>query len=167
MAIEKYKRVRPEEMIGEHFGCLTIVEALGKNKYGSYTYKCDCDCGNKGIVASGSALRCGKKSTCGFEHRTRMRILKLATEGIDSQTKTSIMRSMIYTNSEIIKNEKSFDNAKLSVLKRASVDTNLGAEIKGIRDKIEILKSDIRAYKGNDKDLDVVIDYIEANMPEI
>lgn len=53
-----------ESIVGEKYGRLTVVEEIGKNKYGKTICKCKCDCGNTAIVLSNS-LRSGSTLSCG------------------------------------------------------------------------------------------------------
>lgn len=41
------KGVKPRILIGERFGRLTVKENVGKDKWRSYIYLCNCDCGNE------------------------------------------------------------------------------------------------------------------------
>ena len=53
-----------ESLIGKKYGKLTVLEELGKNKWGKIIYKCRCDCGNTTDVLSNS-LRTGHTQSCG------------------------------------------------------------------------------------------------------
>lgn len=50
------------------FGRLTVVGFERKNRYGISIWRCQCDCGNKSIVAS-SDLRSGNTQSCGCLQR--------------------------------------------------------------------------------------------------
>ncbi|MEK6833254.1 MAG: hypothetical protein AABY32_04350 [Nanoarchaeota archaeon] len=54
------------DLTGEKFGKLTIVEFAGSNKKAQSLWKCKCDCGNY-ITIRGYYLRRGKES-CGCDH---------------------------------------------------------------------------------------------------
>lgn len=54
-----------KDFVGKHFGKLVVLEYTGKvNAHGEKMYLCQCDCGNKTIVASGK-LSNGDTSSCG------------------------------------------------------------------------------------------------------
>jgi hypothetical protein len=46
------------------FGKLTVVEEAGRNKFKKILWKCQCECGNTTIVASGSLVT-GNTTSCG------------------------------------------------------------------------------------------------------
>ena len=53
------------EMMGNKFGKLTVLEMIGERVAGRHpSWKCVCDCG-KECVRTATALRAGKKSSCG------------------------------------------------------------------------------------------------------
>lgn len=51
-------------LLGNVYGRLTVFEYAGKNKHGSYLWKCKCSCGNETTVIS-SSLRKGATKSCG------------------------------------------------------------------------------------------------------
>ena len=53
-----------ESLVGQIFGKLTVIEEIGKNKYGKTICKCKCECGNETKVLSNS-LRTGHTLSCG------------------------------------------------------------------------------------------------------
>ena len=53
-----------KSIVGEKYGKLTVIEEIGKNKYGKTICKCKCDCGNITVVLSNS-LRSGHTFSCG------------------------------------------------------------------------------------------------------
>ena len=58
-----------ENIIGKKFGRLTVLEKTKeKNKYGSYFYKCRCDCGNIHLVISRD-LKDNSTKSCGCLHK--------------------------------------------------------------------------------------------------
>ena len=52
------------DLTGERFGRLTVIQSEGKNRWGSYMWLCECDCGNTKIL-DGSELRRGNVRSCG------------------------------------------------------------------------------------------------------
>ena len=56
------------DMVGRKFGRLTILELVGKNKYGMKMYKCECSCGNIKVIPVGR-LTTGKTKSCGCYNR--------------------------------------------------------------------------------------------------
>lgn len=58
-------------LTGEVFGRLTVIEVAGKNKHGQYQWLCKCDCGNE-VVVVGGRLRCGHTKSCGCYNRKRV-----------------------------------------------------------------------------------------------
>lgn len=69
-------------LIGEKFGRLTVVDEVGKNKWGDRTWKCRCDCGNT-LVVSGGHLKSGHTKSCGCLAR-ELRVEKATVHGITS-----------------------------------------------------------------------------------
>ena len=53
-----------KDITGKKYGRLTVINRVGRNKSGSITWLCKCDCG-KEIVTSGKALRGGETRSCG------------------------------------------------------------------------------------------------------
>lgn len=53
-----------ESIVGNKYGRLTVIEEIGKNKYGKTICKCKCDCGNTTIVLS-NTIRSGHTLSCG------------------------------------------------------------------------------------------------------
>ena len=51
-------------LIGEHFGRLTVVEEVGRDKFGEKLWLCNCICGNTKTVPT-SRLRQGHCTSCG------------------------------------------------------------------------------------------------------
>jgi hypothetical protein len=58
------KNARPPIKIGQRFGRLTVIERCEKDKFGNYTWRCICDCGNKTMVRA-SYLKSGTTKSCG------------------------------------------------------------------------------------------------------
>jgi hypothetical protein len=52
------------DLAGQKFGRLLVIEKCCKNKWGSITWKCRCDCGKESIIRSGD-LRSGNTKSCG------------------------------------------------------------------------------------------------------
>jgi len=59
---------RVKRLEGEKFGRLTAIEEVGRNKYYSAMWRCECDCGEEITVASSRLLN-GSKRSCGCERR--------------------------------------------------------------------------------------------------
>lgn len=55
---------RKTDLIGQHFGKLTVVEFVKRDKHSNSFWKCKCDCGNF-TVATKQNLRRGHTSSCG------------------------------------------------------------------------------------------------------
>lgn len=62
--------MRYEDLTGERFGKLVVIERAGNDKYGSIVWKCACDCGNTREVRSAS-LRNGHTKSCGCLQKER------------------------------------------------------------------------------------------------
>lgn len=68
----------PEDIVGEHFGKLTVAEYLGRIKKGRQTvpmYKCVCDCGNA-VETDRWLLLKGDKKSCGCAYKDAGRARK-------------------------------------------------------------------------------------------
>jgi hypothetical protein len=64
-AEEEFNAQRAQEIIGQKFGRLTILEKTGdKGPNGAYLYRCKCDCGNTACVSL-SNLRGERIKSCG------------------------------------------------------------------------------------------------------
>jgi hypothetical protein len=62
-----------EEMIGNKFGRLTVLEMIGERKAGRHpTWKCVCECGNN-CEKTAVALRVGREPSCGCATRDLQR----------------------------------------------------------------------------------------------
>lgn len=61
------------DLTGKHFGLLTAIEPVGKNKWGNLLWKCKCQCGNEVVIPSEKLVQ-GRKRDCGCmetENRSR------------------------------------------------------------------------------------------------
>ena len=67
---EELKGKYVKNLCGMRFGRLTVLEEVGRDKYGKALWKTVCDCGNVRIVSSGSLLR-GHTTSCGCLKRDR------------------------------------------------------------------------------------------------
>jgi hypothetical protein len=61
--VVKYARYYKLDLIGQKFGKRTVLEEVGKDKWGAYLYKTKCECGTIDIVP-GSSLKRGKSDSC-------------------------------------------------------------------------------------------------------
>lgn len=79
---ERYQKQAEETIIGKKFGKLTPIERFTKGK--TSFYRCNCDCGAKGIEISHSHLMSGHTTSCGcVKSKMNMRMDHLLTaEGI-------------------------------------------------------------------------------------
>lgn len=57
-------RQHHEDLIGQVFGSLTVLEYAGTDKWGKAKWKCKCECGNTHEVTT-NLLRTGKTTSCG------------------------------------------------------------------------------------------------------
>ena len=57
------------QMVGKHFGKLTVIQFVGRNKDYRDMWECQCVCGNK-TVTDGKSLRNGNTKSCGCMKRT-------------------------------------------------------------------------------------------------
>jgi hypothetical protein len=57
---------------GKRFGRLTVVKRAGKDKWGSITWLCKCDCGKEKTVHNGS-LTSGASNSCGCYQKEQIR----------------------------------------------------------------------------------------------
>lgn len=69
-----------EDLSGKRFGRLTVVKAIGRNKWHDSMWECMCDCGNTVTVAAGK-LKSGHTKSCGCLARDT-RAGQLETHGI-------------------------------------------------------------------------------------
>lgn len=53
-----------QDLTGQKFGRLTVIERAGKDEWGKITWRCSCECGGERI-APGSALNMGRVRSCG------------------------------------------------------------------------------------------------------
>lgn len=53
-----------QNLIGQKFGNLVVIERVGKNKQGNYKWSCKCNCG-KETIAFGNNLKSGHTRSCG------------------------------------------------------------------------------------------------------
>lgn len=60
-----------EDLTGERFGRLTVLEYDHNNPYRAPYWRCLCDCGNE-IMVRGSELKSGNVKSCGCYHRDVM-----------------------------------------------------------------------------------------------
>ena len=60
------------DMTGMKINMWTVLECVGKNRYGSYMWKCRCDCGTERIV-EGSSVRTGTSAGCGCTRKKHNR----------------------------------------------------------------------------------------------
>jgi len=58
-----------EDLTGQIFGQLTVIEYAGKNQRGKTQWKCRCTCGNEVTVRSCN-LKAGTSSSCGCSRKT-------------------------------------------------------------------------------------------------
>lgn len=91
------------DLTGQRFGILTVIEFVGNNEYRASMWRCICDCTNE-IIARGEDLRSGKTQSCGCLRATN----HFRTHG-DSKTKlyskwNSMIRRCEDPNNEAYKN---------------------------------------------------------------
>lgn len=53
------------DLTGQKFGRLIVVRRVDNNKWGHYQWLCECDCGKKKIIVTGSDLKRGHTQSCG------------------------------------------------------------------------------------------------------
>lgn len=81
------------DLTGQRFGRLTVAKVDEINKNGSYTWKCECECGKKTIVSSPN-LRRGITKSCGcLRKETSKKTMRVKT--IRSNNKNKIGGTMI------------------------------------------------------------------------
>lgn len=71
--------IRTRNIIGKKFNLLTVTEKYSVIN-GIQYYKCDCDCGTKGIIVARNSLRSGGTKSCGCLRKKANRI-KYMKEG--------------------------------------------------------------------------------------
>jgi hypothetical protein len=54
-----------ENLTGQVFGRLTVIERCGKNKWGNSLWLCECSCDNKRIIVSQNSLHNRNTQSCG------------------------------------------------------------------------------------------------------
>lgn len=70
-----------KDITGMKFNMWTVLECVGKNRFGSYLWKCRCDCGTERIV-EGRSVRTGTSRGCGCTRgRNNKRNLKHGGKG--------------------------------------------------------------------------------------
>lgn len=67
-------------LTGKRFGRLKVISSVGVNKWGSYLFLCQCDCGNKKVIQSPSLVGKNTKS-CGCYRKEVERRTKNKTHG--------------------------------------------------------------------------------------
>jgi len=55
---------KKNDLTGQRFGRLTILQTTGKDKHGNYLWLARCDCGNEATVIS-TAIKSGRTRSCG------------------------------------------------------------------------------------------------------
>lgn len=60
----RYLNHAKSKMVGNTFGRLIVIDIHGRNKHGSYEWKCLCSCGNECVVSTNS-LNMGNTKSCG------------------------------------------------------------------------------------------------------
>jgi hypothetical protein len=74
-------RIVSPEIIGNSYGNLTVLEALGRNKHSQREYRCLCSCGKETIVLKSSLVNGLTKSCgCGMGNRVHGRLDKTKTK---------------------------------------------------------------------------------------
>lgn len=77
------------DLTGQRFGRLVVIEDAGLDKYGSYVWRCRCDCGNE-IVVKRSNLQFGHTRSCGCLSRETLQ----NRHGIPNKKLTLVRLSM-------------------------------------------------------------------------
>jgi hypothetical protein len=72
--------MRFQDLVGQKFNKLTVLEYVGKNKSGQSRWLCLCDCGNK-HEALASHLKTGNIKSCGCMNSSHARSLWATTHG--------------------------------------------------------------------------------------
>ena len=106
------------DLAGQKFGRLTVLELYGRDKYGKILYKCRCDCGNEHITHGRSLLN-GHCQSCGcLNHDVKIENSKYG--GLAQQEKRlyQIWKSMMARcNNPNHKNYKDYGGRGISVCK--------------------------------------------------
>lgn len=90
--ISESNRNRAFNLEGMRFGRLVALKSLGGDKYGQMMWECQCDCGNKTIVA-GRVLNDNRTISCGCYNRERT-IETHTTHGYHDTTEYGSWRAM-------------------------------------------------------------------------
>ena len=61
-----------QDITGQRFSRLVVLERAGRAPSGHVTWKCRCDCGNE-VVAYGLSLKCGNTRSCGCIRKEQLR----------------------------------------------------------------------------------------------
>lgn len=61
-----------QNLIGQRFGRLIVIESAESDKRGHAKWMCQCDCGNQKVI-SATSLKTGKTNSCGCYHKEKMR----------------------------------------------------------------------------------------------
>jgi len=94
---ETVSKMFSKDFVGKRFGKLVVLKYTGKvNIHGEKLYLCQCDCGNRTIVASGK-LSNGDTSSCGC----------LVSKG------ESLIKKWLTEHNIIFETQKTFDDLKL------------------------------------------------------
>ena len=97
------KKARTENLAGQKFGKLTVLERMENDKYNQTRWLCICECGEK-IIAKASNLRNGHTSSCGCIRTKRVAKLN-KTHGLSNTRLHRIwsgMKSRCYNPKEKI-----------------------------------------------------------------
>lgn len=72
--------MKRDNLIGEHFGRLTVLKFYGTNSCGHSLWECKCSCGNL-VTVAGTNLKRGLTTSCGCK-RNEITIDRLKTHGM-------------------------------------------------------------------------------------
>jgi 5-methylcytosine-specific restriction endonuclease McrA len=80
---ERLSQSKLKNLQGQRFGRLTVLELVGKNKPGRYSWHCLCDCG-KTVTVTSSSLVQGKTKSCGCIRNEKTRQRNRKNSGLKS-----------------------------------------------------------------------------------
>lgn len=80
---------KPNNLIGQRFGRLVVIERAENNTKGNTMWKCLCDCGNEVTIVS-YTLKSGRSQSCGCLHNENLSKQNKITKRTHGETKTRI-----------------------------------------------------------------------------
>lgn len=87
------------DLIGQRFGALKIIEELPREKYAAARVRCKCDCGNEKVVLL-SNLKRGYTRSCGCGASNQSNVFHITLN--DTQTIAAWIKSGAQSKDELV-----------------------------------------------------------------